>query len=200
MSKLNQILEHTIKFYLQNGIKSVTMDDIAKQLGISKKTLYQFVKDKADLVSKVIEYHLEAERDYISRIFTDDYNAIDELFGISEFMCRQMQEMHPSVIFDIQKYYPEVWQQFVKHKHGFIYDNILNNINKGRKQGIYRKDFQTDIVTKFYIMRMEALRDITMFPPNEYQFADLIFEYRNHHIRGIVNEKGIKYLEKKLSK
>ena len=200
MSKLNQILQATLEFYLRHGIKSVTMDDIAREQGISKKTLYQFVKDKTDLVYRVIKYHLGMQRDYISKTFTDDYNAIDELFGITEFVCMQLQEMHPSVMYDLQKYYPDAWKLFLKHKQEFIYGIILNNIQKGRKQGIYRKNFQAAMVAKFYIMRMEALRDISIFPVNEYQFADLIFEYRNHHIRGIVNEKGIKYFEKKLGK
>ena len=181
------------------GIKSVTMDDVARHLGISKKTLYKFVEDKNDLVKKALTFNCDIENKEICLLCETGKNAIDESYDISQFVFNHISNVHPTIVFDLQKYHTEAWNDFRNDKMGQIHQCYMDNIKKGIKEGLYRDDINAEIITKHYTSRFEIIFDKELFPSERFSPAETYFEIFRYHIRGIASEKGLKYLSKKLN-
>lgn len=173
------------------------MDDIARHLGISKKTLYQVVSDKSDLVTRGIQCYIERDLSQLNQMHSESENAIDEMFLIAQSMSGLLKQMHPSILFDLEKYYPKAFTQFEQYKLKNMLDCIALNIEDGIKQGYYRENINIPIVARLYIGRMEDLFDQKLFPANEFTIKDVYLEAIRYHIRGIASEKGIEYLKNK---
>ncbi|MDQ3191380.1 MAG: TetR/AcrR family transcriptional regulator [Bacteroidota bacterium] len=184
---------------MRNGIKSMTMDDIARSMGMSKKTLYKSFKDKGDLVYQVLENHLEEDKTALDKICSSGLNAIDEMFEITKHVGEQIKDIHPSIHFDLEKYYPEAWQVFNDYKFNYIYSSVKANLEKGIKENLYRENLNASIVAKIHISRIDIMFDPKVFPVSEYKFGDVVTEMMRYHIRGIASEKGIKYMIKKFN-
>ena len=184
--------------YMKYGIKSITMDDVARELGISKKTLYQFVTDKDDLVGKFIDNEILVRKEEICKCFGIGLNAIEELFEISIFMNRLIREQNPATEYDLRKYYPLHYQKTIKARKEGIYSYILLNLKKGVKEGLYRKDMNMDVISRVYLWRSEDTNLKDLFTTEEFTSIKLFVELLNYHIRGIATEKGKLVLEMKI--
>lgn len=190
--------EDVSKLFLKYGIKSLTMDDIARELGISKKTIYAKVKDKKELVHKVMDNRLCFEVELIGDLLSKELNSIEEMFQICKLAGDVLQTMHPSVMYDLRKYYPETWNAFMEHKQGLILDTIVKNLGKGVRNGIFRKEINIDIISRIYIAKMEVIFNSSVFESNKFNLFEVFVEMLNYHIRGVANEKGIILLDEKL--
>lgn len=197
MSTLGKILLKAEELFFTHGVKNTTMDDLSRALGASKKTLYQFVTDKADLVKRTMENHLTLEQTQIEQIIVEAPNAIEELLSIARHVTSHMKGINPAIISDIQRYYPSAWQLFTDHKLNFVYSVFLNNLQRGVKEGLYRDDINPDILAKIYIARMDLIIDQKLFPFAKYDFVTVYRETINYHLHGIASAKGHAYLEKK---
>jgi len=186
--------------FMRNGIRSVTMDDISRGLSISKKTLYKYVTDKGDLVCQVMSVMCEEEEETIVEIAKENNNAIDEIIEIAKYVNGRLKQIHPSIHYDLEKYYPEAWERFTKHKLQFILNTVKSNLERGIKQGLYRKNLNCDIIAKLYISKIDVVFDGRVFPPHEHSFVDVYDELMRYHIKGIASEKGLTYLSEKLKK
>jgi TetR/AcrR family transcriptional regulator, cholesterol catabolism regulator len=184
------------QLFLKYGIKSVTMDDIARDLGMSKKTLYKHFPDKKELVKKVLEGFVEYDKAYICILVKKDLNAIDKMLEIEKYVTEKVKEVHPSIHYDLQKYYPEAWKIFINHKTGFIYNCIIDNMKAGVKEGLYRNDLDMEILGRLYISRIDLFINPEVFPPDQFSFKRTLTEAILYHLRGIASEKGIEYLKK----
>ena len=198
MEKKERIINGALELFMRMGVKSVNMDDVASHLGMSKKTLYQFVQNKSDLVEQSFASHHCRVKNMISTICKKHENSIDELFEIDEGVCQLMKNRHPSMAFNLKKYYPKVWGMLEDLKKKHILKTVKNNLESGIKQGMYRTDIHVEVIAKLVMSRVDALVDDELFPLTEYDFRQLLKENRVYHIRGIATEKGIEYLEKKL--
>lgn len=197
--ELKNILLKVRELYMKYGIKSITMDDVARELGISKKTLYQYVIDKDDLVGKFIDNEIALRMEGICKCFRIGLNAIEELFEISIFMNRLMRDQNPATEYDLKKYYPQHFQKTLKARREGIYNYILLNLKKGINEGLYRKEMNREIIAKLYLSRTEDNSHLNdMFTTEEFTSMKLFVEILTYHIRGIATEKGIIVLEKKL--
>jgi DNA-binding XRE family transcriptional regulator len=196
--ELKNILMKARELYMKYGIKSITMDDVAKELGISKKTLYQFIADKEDLVGKFVDNEIEIRREEICKCFKTGFNAIEELFEISIFMNKLMREQNPATEYDLKKYYPVQYQKTIKARRDGMYEYLLLNLKKGKKEGLYREDLNNEIIAKLYISRSENIHFNELFTIEEFTSVNLFLELLNYHVRGIATEKGIIELEKKI--
>lgn len=185
--------------FMRLGVRSVNMDDIARNLSISKKTLYKYFKDKSDVVSQVTQILIKGEECSIEDIIKESENAIDEIIRISEFANQMLKQMHPSVMFDLKKYYPESFKIFYNHKNVFIAETVKENLDRGIEEGLYRDNLNAMIIAKLYLAKIDAIWDIDMFPSAEYTFAEVHLEMIRYHIRGIASEKGLNYLSKRIS-
>lgn len=192
-----EILEQVVALFMQYGIKSMTMDEIARQLGISKKTLYQFVSNKNELVEKAVALKIHEEQQCICQLFESKGNPIDELMEMTAFVGSNMKQMHPSVIFDMKKYHIDAWKKLNNHKEKFIYDTILRNLEKGVEFGLYRDNLIPEIVAKFYLCMVNTIIDPTNWSASEIDKSIIYEQMMRYHIRGIANEKGRIYLKEK---
>lgn len=193
-TQLQQILIQGEKLFLRRGIRSVTMDDIAQTLGMSKKTLYQYVENKADLVSKIVLNHVEEETACISKISAESQNAIREMMEITRYSVQQLRDISPLVIFELQKYYRESWEKMEALHKEYIYKVIFDNIEKGKKEGFYREEINSDIVSKLYVGKTYLLVDENVFPLKDFDREKLLMEFFLYHINGLLTEKGRKAL------
>ncbi len=176
------------------------MDDIASKLGVSKKTLYRYVKNKEDLVGRVIDYFIEQQQQMILMIVKDkQFNAIQAFVEINKNFGNHLKQTHPSVIFDIQKYYPSAWQKMRSFKMDFIFNIVAENINKGIAEGLYRNNINAEIVAFLYVTMADNLFNVNQLA-EKYLLNQLHIELVRYHVRGIANEKGIKYLQEILNK
>ena len=196
--ELNHILEKVTALYLKYGIKSVTMDDVSRELGISKKTLYQYVSNKNELVKKVVERQLEERNCDMQNLMDQNLNAIEELLEVNIHIIKMMKQNNPSVEYDLKKYYPDLQQKVTEIRRDRMYRSVYNNIEKGKKEGLYLKEIDTDIIARLQISRFENILDDTIFPMEDFTRPRVIYEIFMYHIRGIANEKGIEMLKKKL--
>ena len=197
MERFDQIIEGALKLFMRDGVKSVNMDDVSTFLGISKKTLYQHVDNKGDLLEKAFRLYQNRILDIINTIQKKNENPIDELFDIDEQVCHILKNRPPMLINNLEKYHPSVWEilEVVRKEH--IFSCVTQNIERGKSHGLYRKTVNSDIIAKLMMNTIEALVDDELFPLTQYNFKSLLKENRIYHIRGIATSKGINYLEEK---
>ncbi|MDQ3072683.1 MAG: TetR/AcrR family transcriptional regulator [Bacteroidota bacterium] len=195
MEKDQQLIGQAFKLMFSMGIKNLTMDDISRHLGISKKTLYRVVPNKSMLVQMLMENTIESNKKAITAIISKNLNAIDEIREIYRFNIEMFRNMHPSVGFELKKYYPEAWQLLENFKSGFIYGCVRENLKKGIEQKLYRPDINTQILGKLYTTRITEIFNSDVFPPDEFPREVVLKEMFKYHVRGISSAKGLKYLE-----
>jgi AcrR family transcriptional regulator len=193
--KKQHIISESIQLFLKFGVKSLTMEDIARKLGISKKTLYAHVKDKEDLLLQAVVLFGKFEDKQLSEICSRGLNAIDESLEIKKWVLDMIQNIHPSVAYDIEKFYPAVSKRMKTSRHENVYRSIYQNIVKGQKEGLYRSDINADILAKLYIGRMESIFDQELFPSSTYNVSDVYMEWFIYHIHGMATSKGLQILE-----
>lgn len=193
-----EVLDQVRRIFMRFGIKSVTMDDVARELKMSKKTLYKYVSDKPDLVNKVMGFECMEDHHIMEEIAQHSVNAIDELLEVTYHIGKKVKEIHPSIHYDLEKYYPEAWELFRNYKQGSVYQCVLENIKRGMQEGLYRADLIPEIITRIHISRIDIVFDGELFPPSQFDFGQVFVEKMTYHIHGIASEKGIAYLNEKL--
>lgn len=190
-----EILKKTLQLFFKYGVRSISMDDIANQLGISKKTLYNHFENKADLIEKIMLGHISDEEHLCEQLVDDKANAIDQLAQIYQFNLNLKGNINPTLIFELKKYYGKVWQHFEDHKHNYVQKQVFKNIELGQGQGLYRKDLNAQIISRIYTNRIDMIVDGDVFPMTEFSFREVIHELFIYHIRGIATSEGIAHLE-----
>lgn len=196
MSEEAKILEKCERLFMRYGIKSVTMDDVSCELGMSKKTLYQYFENKEELIHKVTQNHFTCQNKVIEHIIHHSKTAIDEMIGISNWMNTMSKNLNPSLVFDLKKYHPQSWQIFNDHRNTEVYNCIKHNLERGIQEGLYREELDTEVLARIYIARMEMLLDAEIFPYDKFPPEKTFKVFMDYHIRGLATTKGIKYLEK----
>ncbi len=196
MSEENKILDRCERLFLRYGIKSVTMDDVSRELGISKKTLYQYFENKEELVYKITMNHFTNQNHNIAQIILHSKTAVDEMIGIAAWMNALSKNLNPSLMFDLRKYHPQSWQVFINHRNNEVYNCIKHNLERGISEGLYREDLNIEIITRIYIARVEMFIDNEIFPYDKFPPEKTFNVFMDYHIRGIATQKGIKLLEK----
>ena len=198
--EFENILEKVSVLYRKYGIKSVTMDDAAQELGISKKTLYQFVKDKTELVEKVVGHTRHCNFSTMKKIKGSSGNAIEELIEVSQRVNALMKDHSPSYEYDLKKYYPDIYRNLMSARRKLMYESMLANIRKGKKEGIYRKELNEEIISKLHLLRVETLKSSEIFKEEEIHSAKFFRELFVYHIHGLATSKGLEVLRKNKAK
>lgn len=195
-----EVISGALILFMRFGIKSLTMDDISRHLGISKKTLYQYVSDKKDLVREGMKFMIGQEKQMLCEAIKTNKTAIDELIGVTKCVSSEIGEMHPSVIFDLQKYHPDAWKLMVDHKNGFIQNMMLENIKRGMSEGFYRKNLNPEVITYIYMGMVDSMLNADNPLAKKMSLDELHTEVIRYHIKGIANDKGLSYLKEALKK
>ena len=192
MDQKEQILQGAEELFFRYGVKSVTMDDISRQIGISKKTLYLFVDNKADLIEKIFHRSCEVEITMMAELRKSSKDAIDEMFKLAEYIIGMLRNMSPSLVYDLRKYYMPTWSTIESLHKEHVSSLIKENLELGKKQGVYRKEINTDIIAKLYAGKTSLIVDQELFPIPQYNQAELFKSYFSYHIHGIASPKGLK--------
>jgi AcrR family transcriptional regulator len=195
-----QLIGACLDLFMKFGVKSLTMEDISRKLGISKKTLYQFVKDKKDLVNKGMSLCLEEEKTVLTKVSVESDHAIDELIGFTRFVNSRLSDMHASVIYDIKKYHSESWELMQEHKQYFVRNSILENSKRGINEGLYRENLNPEIITSLYMLMMDGFFYAEQTFGKNIRLEELHLEMIRYHVRGVANEKGLALLKETLNK
>lgn len=184
---------------MRYGVRSVTMDDMASHLGVSKKTLYQHFKNKAEIISLVARVQLDEERELFEKLAAESPNAIEELISIIEINRKFVQDFHPSLLFDLKKYYPEAWKVYLHYKENVYYKILCQNIQRGIDEEIYRQDIDPRIFAKVRLELTQLAFDTDCFPREEFEIAEVQTQLLKHFIMGMLSEKGALQLKEKLA-
>lgn len=190
-----ELLERSSAVFMKYGLKSVTMDDLCREIGVSKKTIYKYFEDKNDLVLTIIQFKVNMDKEACHVCTNKAGNAIDELVNISRFVIEQFSNINPSVFFDLRKHYPEAWKRMHDHKWEFVLNNIRDNIIRGKKENLYRDNLDPDIISRYYVAGMDSMMDGEVYPYPEFKIDEILTEVLRFHIRGLANDNGINYLK-----
>lgn len=196
--KMGLILRVSGTLFRKYGIRSISMDDIARELGMSKKTLYQYVENKTDLIEKLLS-HLVSDS---TACITDDnrnLNAIDILLQVSIKVSAEIKELNPALAFDLEKFYPTLFRSFVNAKRDHVYQKIKENLEQGAREGIYRNDVDSDLVARLYVQKLIDVHDPEFLSSVDFSFEKVFQVMFDNHIRGIANPSGLAYYEKQIN-
>jgi hypothetical protein len=143
---------------------------------------------------------MDAQHEAMRKICKMKINAIEELLMVSKLISQFLKDVNPSATYDLQKYYPEIWRNISRDRRDHIYQQISDNMKRGIKEGLYRNDLNIDIISHFYLFRLEMSNTLDLIVENKYSYEEIFNNFFSYHIRGIANQKGIDYLECKLKK
>ncbi len=193
MDVKEQILEKSLEMFMRYGIKSVSMDDIARKVGVSKKTVYQHVPDKRDLVKQTFERHLCADEFFCPQMMDETNNPIQQLLNLAKHVVGNFSQMNPSTMFDVQKYYPSSWTLFDEHKNTYIKNQVIQNLELGIKSGLYRPDLNIEIISKLYICLIDASVNPDTFPSKDFDRVAIFVQLFDYHLHAIMTPEGNAY-------
>jgi TetR/AcrR family transcriptional regulator, cholesterol catabolism regulator len=191
-----RILTAAQELFHRYGIKSVTMDDIARHLGMSKKTIYQHFRDKDELVLCKTNYDLGLRECQMEDIFNSAENAIDELIKAMSYVSQLFQQMNPTVFYDMQKYHSEAWEKFRTFKQENIIKMVERNLLRGISEGLYRKELNVKIVSRIRAEQVEMSMRPDIFPPPEFNITEVQLQMLDHYLHGISTLKGHRLINK----
>lgn len=198
--RIIQILEQVRRLYQSYGIKSVTMDDVANKLCISKKTLYEHFTDKEDLVRQVMLNEHTRWFEVLKDVETQNLNAIEELFEVYKILKRMFREYNPSMEYDLRKYYPDLSLKLRGVRRKMILESSYRNLTKGKKEGLYRKDLNSKILARLHLLKIENMIDSDMFTIGELTSFKVFHEILVYHLNGIMSPKGRFFFEENFRK
>jgi TetR/AcrR family transcriptional regulator, cholesterol catabolism regulator len=195
MEVKERILTKAADLFSRYGIRSITMDEIASQLGISKKTIYQFFTDKDDMVSAVIDQEI-ARNEMDCNLFRQEAaDAVQQVFLALESLDEMLKYTNPLMLYDLEKHHPRAFQKLREYKYRFLYQILMDNIQWGMDTEVYRNDLQKDIVAKWRIESAFLVFNPDVFPHSRYKISEVNYELAMLFLHGVVTPKGKKLIE-----
>lgn len=189
-----KIINKSEELFLNFGFKSVTMDDIAREMGISKKTIYVHFPNKTKLVEATTLQIFETVSCGIDSICALQKNPIEEVFNIKQFVMDHLKNEKSSPQYQLQKYYPKIFTSLKSKQFEVMQECVSDNLNRGLKLGLYRENINVDFITRVYFNGMVTLKDQEIFPLKKFSMNSLQEHYLEYHLRGICTPKGLEKL------
>lgn len=192
----NRIKQKADELYRRYGVKSVTMDEIASQLGVSKKTIYQSFDDKDELVDAVVVDILDSNKLCCQNSQKTAQNAIQEVYIGIENMQVMLDNMNPAMMYDIERGYPKTFKKFSEFKYNFLYGFMKKNLERGKEEELYREEINIDVIAKIRLETIILPFNEEIFPKNQYSLLKVQEELVEYFLFGMVSLKGYKLLIK----
>lgn len=186
----DKILEEARGLFLQFGLKTVSMDDIARSVGVSKKTIYQHYKDKNAIIAKVVKTHFDRQKELIIETTTDTENCIEELYEMSKCMRMSVESVNPAVMYDLERFYPKMFKIFIKFKYEFILEHLKNTLVRGMKEGYFREDINVDIIATLRMAQVQFSFDPEIYPKEKFNFQEVHQQLFKHFALGLLTDNG----------
>lgn len=185
-----RILQKAHELFIRYGIRSISMDEIAAQLGMSKKTLYLYFADKEQLVFAVFNRLLSHNQQQCSANLCRAENALHEVFLASDMVQEMFASMNPSVLYEMEKYHPETFALFKNYREGFLYQMIRRNVERGIKEGFYRSDLDVDVMARYRIHSFMLAFNPEIFPDIRTRLVHIKQQLLEHYLYGLATPKG----------
>jgi AcrR family transcriptional regulator len=184
--------------FMRYGVRSISMDDIARHLSVSKKTLYQHFADKEDIVTVTCQAHLERNSEEFRAITKQARNAIEELHLLSVCLKKNMEDMNPSLLFDLQKYHPTAWKKWLDFKNETIRESVVRNLRQGIEEGYFRPGMDPEVIAAVRMELVQLAFNEEIFPRERFRLPEVQMQIFEHFVFGLLTEKGKKlYLKYK---
>ena len=185
-----RILQHAWQVFLRRGVRSVTMDEIASDLGMSKKTLYQHFDNKADLVLCVSQMQCEQEEREIDEAAEGGKDAIDQLLRVMTWVARMLSSINPNLIYELKKYYPEAWETHQNHSDSHVINKLTENLQWGIREGLYRKELDVEFVARMRAAQIETGFNEQFFPHSKFNQLTVQRNMLEIFLYGITTPEG----------
>jgi len=192
----DRILDGARELFFSYGIRSISMDDIARHLGMSKKTVYQNFKHKDEIVNTLLTASLKINDERLKQLEKDSKDAVQEIILIMKHISEMFSRINPNLFYDMQKYYPEAWKRFQEFKQQSMIKMVETNLEQGIQEGYFRNDINVKILAKMRIEQVEMAMNPMTFPPDKYNIAEVQLTMLDHFLHGITTLKGHKLLNK----
>lgn len=189
-----KIIEKANDMFLNFGFKSVTMDDLASEMGISKKTIYTHFQNKTKLVEATTDYLFCTINEGINKILKEKNGPIEELYLIKAFVMKHLKDEKTSPQYQLQKYYPGIHNELKIRQFNVFQSCVIENLERGIEKKVFRKNIDIELISRLYFMGTMAIKDKEMFPVQLFPMIQLMENYLEYHIRGIATEKGLNVL------
>ncbi len=195
-STTEKIQDYATTKFMKLGIRSVSMDDIATDLGVSKKTLYKYYNKKEALVDECMTAVINEEVNIIAQIQQNATDAVDEMAQVSRHAVRVFKQYRPVLIHDLQKYYKTTWTKLQQMQSKFIKTTIAINLKRGIREGVYRSDIDTDIISSLYVAKALAISDESFMNWTKHDPTSIMKQHILYHLHGILSPEGLVKLNK----
>jgi len=193
--KEQDLIQKVALVFIEKGMKAMTMDDIASELHVSKKTLYKYVKNRSELVTKCVKLRVHKEMENRMMLQAAGLNAIQENLKILEFTGQVVGNANSKMHEDLERYFPEAFGIIEEYKNNFMFNSVVRNIENGTKEGLYCSQANPKILARMYVAKIDLVFDGKTFPKDEFNFGDVLKQIIIHNMRGLATAKGIKLLE-----
>lgn len=195
MELQERILLKGDELFRKFGIRSITMDDIAKQLGVSKKTIYQHFPDKDELVIAMTKLNISRHFNEVEKCCGPaSINAIAEMFAVNNSVGDMIRSFNPIMFYDLQKYHPKAWLAFREFRNLYVRTKIVENMHRGIEEGLYRSDVDIEILSRMRLEQVDMTFNYDIYPPTEFQFHKVMEELTFHFLYGLVNQTGFELI------
>jgi len=172
------------------------MDDVAHAMSISKKTIYQYFTDKNDLVCQVTAMVLKQRQQEYDQITANASNALDELFRMSGCLRAHFKELNPSLMYDLQKYHHEAWGLFLKHEQEVVYHSIIDNLERGIKEGFFRPEIDVNVLARLRVEEIHLSFEERVYPTKKFEFTEVQMQLYDHFVHGLLTDSGYEMYKK----
>jgi AcrR family transcriptional regulator len=192
MEQVRKVIDTAWSMFRRFGVRSVSMDDVAREMSISKKTLYRCFRDKNELISRTLEHDITGIEEKVDEIISSEANPVKQVIQIAQYVAEYLKQVNPSMIYDLQKYHPEIYSEFSRYREKTFLDRVKKNLRNGILQGYYRNSIDPETTSRLYLCLMthgpEHLGNVGEF--SDYQ--ELYLNIMRYHLHAIATPKGLK--------
>ena len=190
-----KIISESINLFMTYGLRSVTMDDIAKHLSMSKKTIYQHFKDKEEIIIQATNEVFDTENKKMCEIEDGAENAVEQLYMLTVKLRETIKNTSTTALYDMKKYYPRAWEKYKDYKHNVIYNSVIDNLKRGIREGLFRGNINPEILAQLRIGEIELSFNKEFFPEDEFTLVEIHDQLYEHFTYGILSDEGVKLFE-----
>lgn len=196
METKERILTAAQELFFKYGIRSISMDDIAKHLSISKKTIYAFFKNKDEVVHELMRLKLKEDEKGFRLLEKESSNVIEEVFNLMSYLSKVIGQINPSMFYDLQKHHAQTWRLFTEFKEACVLKMVEDTLERGVKQKLIRPDIDIKILSRMRMEQLEMGFNPAIFPPDKFKLVDVQLSMIDHFLYGICTLKGHKLINK----
>lgn len=185
-----RIEEKAEELFFTYGLKSVSMDDIAREAGVSKKTIYQHFSDKNAVVLSIISKLVARQEDLLKQSLKRSENAIHEVILMAENVQTLIGKLRPIMLYDLHKYFPDSWKLMKQFKEESLKNAFIKNLEKGISEGLFRKDLDFEIVSQFELIQFDSFFNPDNYPASQFKTQTVISQITRLFLYGVGSAEG----------